>query len=51
MEATFNFKNLKFSSPPLGVFEVDEIVENERRKLFQKNLTGRGTIHLGTEED
>lgn len=34
MEATFNFRNLKFSAPALSNFEIDEIVENERRKNF-----------------
>lgn len=51
MEATFNFKNLKFSAPALTLFEIDEVVENERRRNFQKNLTARGTLNLGTTED
>lgn len=34
MEATFNFKNLKFSAPALALFEIDEVVENERRRNF-----------------
>jgi hypothetical protein len=51
MEATFNFRNLKFSAPSFSIFEVDEIVEQERRKIFQKNLTKHGTLNLGTDED
>jgi hypothetical protein len=32
MEATFNFRNLKFLAPAPALFEIDEVVENERRK-------------------
>jgi hypothetical protein len=31
MEATFNFRNLKFTAPSFHLFEVDQIVEQERR--------------------
>jgi hypothetical protein len=34
MEATFNFRNLKFSAPATSIFAIDEVVEDERRKIF-----------------
>jgi hypothetical protein len=50
MEATFNFRNLKFSAPSHSLFEVDQVVENERRQNLHKKVTFGGAMSLGTEE-
>lgn len=45
MEATFNFSNLKFASPPQHLFEIDQIVQSERREMVQKKVTFGQTIN------
>jgi hypothetical protein len=45
MEATFNFRNLKFASPPQHLFEIDQIVQSERREMVQKKVTFGQTIN------
>jgi hypothetical protein len=51
MEATFNFRNLKFSAPAQQLFEIDDVVEQERRLLLQKRVTFGGTMSMETEEE
>lgn len=51
MEATFNFRNLKFSAPANVLFEIDQVVENERRQNLHKKVTFGGALSLGTEEE
>ena len=56
MEATFSFQNLKFERQENAVFDIDALVQEERRKsmaLHYANMNDRGSklLSMHTDED